>query len=758
MSSETEIEKAISLLTDARTDLESKKSILDDSETTLNNKKKELDTAILNFTAKENEYNKKQSDKVQKEIDKQRYLDELELIYKNSDEYIAEGQYPSINDYLTYLRIEDDAARTTYFNETLVVNYNLTIEESTFKFVSTTNDFINTKDHYDNAASTISTLENEIELIYSSLTDSTVVDGVLKNKNEAQTSYDAQLAIYNEKYEEYIQAQETFNLRNEEYTILNEKYENDTTTFPEYPGVNEYDPYSNYYKMENGYTEQYRADENYNTETSYSQNFDGSSKVERIFIDSRNRISTSKSSTNFMFELKNKRKLKYVNKITLLNHNINFNYQSLINEHNNKFRLYSSAFILGEKNVKKENFLLNHIDGHLTNYELCYKELTLPVANYSLDSLAKNLQGFIRANTNKFEAVKYNNEVNRFEFLNIPNLDINGVKFCNHISNDDYIVKDTFLNKFKTYIYENNSINTEKKYKFTKDDTYASDNVQIFKELHKIFTDKDVINYTYSKDVSLDNTLLTKELTDVQFNKLNSNLVITENKFYKLLFNLLKRFLQVDSHKTLFITTPIDGDENTANVEINLSKLYTMLKNNEYCLTSYIDKNILEKNSDNKFYYFFKFNNKISIDEITETDRAILNRLENSLANVIGLHPDKLYSGSNNYNFISNKPLSLEKDPYIYLSINNYNNYDIFNFDPTTNVDDNSEKNKAVSFIINDKDFDKDNILPSITFKDGIHIDKFNVRLLDFYGSIVNLGNKDFYIEIEVESGIINNY
>lgn len=696
----------------------------------------------------------------------------------------------------TILETQLDNKFTDTGNPLYIESDKYDISDNTFQ---TLHEFIKTSFEYNVILAELQTLESNLKILDEEL---------LESKNTYESHKDnAYLTAYNE----YNEAKKFFDIKNQEYIVLLDKYQNNLNTTKDFTEDNQYDPYDNFYNMQNGYTSIYKENEN-PTETSYSKNFDGSSKIERIFIDSRNRISTSKSSTNFTFELKDKRQLKYVNKITLLNHNIDFNYQYLINEQNNKFRIYSSAFKMGDKDVKQDNILLAHDNYNANAYLLCYKEITIPIANYSLDSLAKNLQGFIRTATNKFEVTKYNEDVNKFEFKNIPNLDNSGNVFCKHITNEEYIEKDVFMGKMKTFIIDSNKTNKHILHKIvltedinkdeniettidstgvhtvsymlntlvTQDGNTSKLHINILRHIYNLIKHHDIINYTYTSNLYFtdgtidydpppdegDNFNIARGMTDKQFKNSFAPIIKDKNsnkKFYTLLFNCIKSLLtnnEPNGNKlTDIVSIDKDTDDNTTGYSINLTKLYILLKNHEYCLTTYFNKTILDKNIDDKFYYFFKFNNIVENNTATIDSRVILNRLENSLANVIGLHPDKLYSGSaNTFNFISNKPLALEKDPYIYLSINNYNNYDIFNFDPTTNVDDTSENNKAVSFIINDKDSDKDTLLPYVKFEDGLHINKFNIRLLDFYGSIVNFGNKDFYIELEVESGIINQY
>lgn len=612
---------------------------------------------------------------------------------------------------------------------------------------------------------------------------------------------------YNTTYNAYVSAQTYFNSLNELYIVLMNKY--NLLMNSDYNDANQYDPY---YNMEDNYSGVYKDN---TQENLYSQNFDGSSKVERIFIDSRNRISTSASSTNFTYEFKDKQPLKYVNKLTLLSHNIDFNSQYLINDNNNVFRIYSSSFKQGDIGVHTELFNVNHNNANFDSHNLCYKEVKIPIANYSLQSLANYLQGYVRTMTNRFEAVKYNKELNRFEFNNIPCLDNEKGQFLSHISDDEYNEKDVFMGKMKLYIMDsNNSDKSDKKHvieitsnnvdnrKFVTDydDNQAitrksymvsSDNLkhELLWHIYKLISDQYIVNYTYKSKLYFTDGSDDYVINEADLEKLNTSNILNNDKFsksrnvliqdgnskkhfYVLLFNYIKYLIneqnfEPDSealNKALQFITPKKDDDTVPNqitsYEINLTRLYILLKINEYNFTTYINKAILDQNTNNKFYYFFKFSNNVDENHVNTLDsKTILNILGNSLGNVIGFNSDKLYTGmKNTFSFKSNKSLSLEKNPYIYLSINNYNNYDIFDYDKSIKVNDMSDRNKAVSFIINDASSDKDTNLSSIKFEEGIHIDKFNIRLLDFYGSIVNFGNKDFFVELEIERGIINNY
>lgn len=820
-----EIDSAKKALEQAETLLSEKKTTLNDEEKDLNDNLSVLTQAQLDYDNEKKDYENKNVSKMEKLSDKEQIKNQATIQYNDS---FVDGEVDETVGFDTLFTI--DKENNTILGDVSIVdesnNFSLELDdynegdETVFGFKTyLTNklDISVDPDTYDISDNTFQTLYEfiktsfEYNVILAELGEQedhlNDLAGALETKKNNYESHkdNAYLTAYNE----YNEAKNFFDIKNQEYIVLLDKYQNDLNTTKDFTEDNQYDPYDNFYNMQNGYTSIYKEDEN-PTETSYSKNFDGSSKIERIFIDSRNRISTSKSSTNFTFELKDKRQLKYVNKITLLNHNIDFNYQYLINEQNNKFRIYSSAFKMGDKDVKQDNILLSHDNYNANQYLLCYKEITIPIANYSLDSLAKNLQGFIRTATNKFEVTKYNEDVNKFEFKNIPNLDNSGNVFCNHIINEEYIEKDVFMGKMKTFIIDSNKTNKHILHKIVlTDDINKDENIEttidstgvhtvsymlstsvnqdenisklhinILRHIYNLIKHHDIINYTYTSNLYFtdgtidyelpvdngvvgDNFNIASGMTDKQFKNSFAPIIKDKNsnkKFYTLLFNCIKSLLTNNNPYGNKLIDIVSADSD-GGYSINLTKLYILLKNHEYCLTTYFNKTILDKNIDDKFYYFFKFNNIVENNTATIDSRVILNRLENSLANVIGLHPDKLYSGSaNTFNFISNKPLALEKDPYIYLSINNYNNYDIFNFDPTTNVDDTSENNKAVSFIINDKDSDKDTLLPYIKFEDGLHINKFNIRLLDFYGSIVNFGNKDFYIELEVESGIINQY
>jgi hypothetical protein len=812
-----ELENAKEAVAQAETILSEKKTLLNNQELILNTNQTSLTDAQLNYDNKKKEYedtnvlknetlsnleNSKNLATIQYNdsfidgiiIDGKNDFDTLFNTTNNqilSDVNIVDGDNNFILTLDTLKTKLNDKFSNSDLNDPLYIGSdNYDISEDTFSLLF---NFIKTLFEYNKILNNFTEQETDLVGLNQTLLDS-------KETYESHKNGD-----YLSAYNAYNEAKNFFDIKNEEYKVLLDEYQNGLNTTQNFTEDNQYNPYDMFYNMQNGYTSIYQ-DEN-TTDTSYSNNFDGSSKTERIFIDSRNRISTSKSSTNFTFELKDKRQLKYVNKITLLNHNIDFNYQYLINDQNNKFRIYSSAFKMGDKDVKKDEILLAHDNYNAHKYSLCYKEITIPIANYSLDSLAKNLQGFIRTATNKFEVTKYNEDVNKFEFKNIPNLDDNNNVFCSHITNEEYIEKDVFMGKMKTFIIDSNKTKNHILHKIlltidtSKNETiettidssgvntisYMDKNlntekvkINILRHIYNIIKHHDIINYTYKSNLYFTNGTINylqftdagdnfeniQNMTDLQFNNSFASIVKDKNdnkKFYTLLFNYIKILLMSNDFDGTRLTDIVSADKNGEDVvvgySVNLTKLYILLKNNEYCLTTYFNKTILDKNKDDKFYYFFKFNNIIENNTATIDSRAILNRLENSLANVIGLHPDKLYSGTaNTFNFISNKPLALEKDPYIYLSINNYNNYDIFNFDPTTNVDDTSEQNKAVSFIINDKDSDKDTLLPYIKFEDGLHINKFNIRLLDFYGSIVNFGNKDFYIELEIESGIINKY
>lgn len=621
------------------------------------------------------------------------------------------------------------------------------------------------------------------------------------------TAVTTKTGLYDITYKAYTSAQTYFNSLNELYIVLMNKY--NLLMNSNYNDANQYDPY---YNMEDNYSGVYKDNTQDNL---YSQNFDGSSKVERIFIDSRNRISTSASSTNFTYEFKDKQPLKYVNKLTLLSHNIDFNSQYLINDNNNVFRIYSSSFKQGDIGVHTDLFNVNHNNANFDIHNLCYKEVKIPIANYSLQSLANYLQGYIRTMTNRFEAVKYNKELNRFEFNNIPCLDNEKGQFLSHISDDEYNEKEVFMGKMKLYIMDSNkSDKSDKKHvievnndednrKFvteydenqviTRKSYMAESGVNLKHELlwhiYKLISDQYIVNYTYKSKLYFTNGSDDYIINDADLEKLNDNNTLTDDEFsksrnvliqdgnskkhfYVLLFNYIKYLINEQNfdavseplNKALqFITPKKDDDtqhDKITSYEINLTRLYILLKINEYNFTTYINKAILDQNTNNKFYYFFKFSNNVDENHVNTLDsKTILNILGNSLGNVIGFNSDKLYTGSKNtFSFKSNKSLSLEKNPYIYLSINNYNNYDIFDYDKSIKVNDMSDRNKAVSFIINDASSDKDTNIPSIKFEEGIHIERFNIRLLDFYGSIVNFGNKDFFVELEIERGIINNY
>jgi len=638
----------------------------------------------------------------------------------------------------------------------------------------------------------LTNLSNEID----NLSNITITG--LINEVNGRTEY------YNTTYKAYTSAQTYFNSLNELYIVLMNKY--NLLMNSDYNDANQYDPY---YNMEDNYSGVYKDN---TQENLYSQNFDGSSKVERIFIDSRNRISTSASSTNFTYEFKDKQPLKYVNKLTLLSHNIDFNSQYLINDNNNVFRIYSSSFKQGDIGVHTELFNLNHNNANFDSHNLCYKEVKIPIANYSLHSLANYLQGYVRTMTNRFEAVKYNKELNRFEFNNIPCLDNEKGQFLSHISDDEYNEKDVFMGKMKLYIMDsNNSDKSDKKHVIEVDgnslnrkfETYYDENQVITRKsymknndnlkhellwhIYKLISDQYIINYTYKSKLYFTDGSDDYEIAEQDLEILNGNNLLSDDDFsksrnvliqdgnskkyfYVLLFNYIKYLINEQNftggettslNKANQFITPIKDDSNTVtSYEINLTRLYILLKINEYNFTTYINKTILDQNTNNKFYYFFKFSNNVDENHVNTLDsKTILNILGNSLGNVIGFNSDKLYTGmKNTFSFKSNKSLSLEKNPYIYLSINNYNNYDIFDYDKSIKVNDMSDRNKAVSFIINDASSDKDTNIPSIKFEEGIHIDKFNIRLLDFYGSIVNFGNKDFFVELEIERGIINNY
>jgi len=637
----------------------------------------------------------------------------------------------------------------------------------------------------------LTNLSNEID----NLSNITITG--LINEVNGRTEY------YNTTYKAYTSAQTYFNSLNELYIVLMNKY--NLLMNSDYNDANQYDPY---YNMEDNYSGVYKDN---TQENLYSQNFDGSSKVERIFIDSRNRISTSASSTNFTYEFKDKQPLKYVNKLTLLSHNIDFNSQYLINDNNNVFRIYSSSFKQGDIGVHTELFNLNHNNANFDSHNLCYKEVKIPIANYSLHSLANYLQGYVRTMTNRFEAVKYNKELNRFEFNNIPCLDNEKGQFLSHISDDEYNEKDVFMGKMKLYIMDsNNSDKSDKKHVIEVDgnslnrkfETYYDENQVITRKsymknndnlkhellwhIYKLISDQYIINYTYKSKLYFTDGSDDYEIAEQDLEILNGNNLLSDDDFsksrnvliqdgnskkyfYVLLFNYIKYLINEQNFDTeaeplnkahQFITSKKDDDGNITSYEINLTRLYILLKINEYNFTTYINKTILDQNTNNKFYYFFKFSNNVDENHVNTLDsKTILNILGNSLGNVIGFNSDKLYTGmKNTFSFKSNKSLSLEKNPYIYLSINNYNNYDIFDYDKSIKVNDMSDRNKAVSFIINDASSDKDTNIPSIKFEEGIHIDKFNIRLLDFYGSIVNFGNKDFFVELEIERGIINNY
>ena len=199
----------------------------------------------------------------------------------------------------------------------------------------------------------LTNLSNEID----NLSNITITG--LINEVNGRTEY------YNTTYKAYTSAQTYFNSLNELYIVLMNKY--NLLMNSDYNDANQYDPY---YNMEDNYSGVYKDN---TQENLYSQNFDGSSKVERIFIDSRNRISTSASSTNFTYEFKDKQPLKYVNKLTLLSHNIDFNSQYLINDNNNVFRIYSSSFKQGDIGVHTELFNLNHNNANfLLNLSFSY--------------------------------------------------------------------------------------------------------------------------------------------------------------------------------------------------------------------------------------------------------------------------------------------------------------------------------------------------------------------------------------------------
>jgi hypothetical protein len=209
------------------------------------------------------------------------------------------------------------------------------------------------------------------------------------------------------------------------------------------------------------------------------------------------------------------------------------------------------------------------------------------------------------------------------------------------------------------------------------------------------------------------------------------------------LYNALVEYQNNVNSTDILVITNNDGDK--LNFDVNMTNIYKEMLLNFSCLSNYFHNDFdTSLNDDNGKYFFIKFGLTNSNGEVAKIDFSYNQNDVPSFGNIIGLYPDRLYYSGPELLITSNKSPSINSSPYIYLSVNNYHNFDVFN---------SVNKDKGVTFIINDYQDNKEQV---VEFKNGIHISNFNIKLYDFYGDILDLGNKEYYVELKVESNILN--
>jgi hypothetical protein len=552
--------------------------------------------------------------------------------------------------------------------------------------------------------------------------------------------------------------------------------------------------------------------------------------IKKIIIDTKSRENIIDNTNNFIYNCNDK--IKYINSIKLLNHNLNFDYPFLINSNNNTFEIYSNSFILDQNNseVISQPLIINKLYKGIEILYFNKKNIIIPIKNYNLYELASKLQYEIRKKTNYYEVVTYDEKINKFNFSSI--------KYCYHLNSDNkienniynisdiqYNINYTFLNNFKKYII-NNTLST-----IYNTNNYYNNNdkinlfINIF--LHEINNNINNTNNNYNKFSNLndnynidDNLIYNKLLINIlnyyfqysnekydsninnryhnlfiiyddNFN-ISNNQYIKQNLSYKLLINYINNYIDDNTLKnnmiSLFNTNIIYNDiytftdisnellynifvkydinnilnlnitdnyniitnfinnltqqeknnlktfeDTNINFKFNLELIYNLLEYNKLALTSYF----YEDFSQNNDYYFYKF-------EKTNTDLFTIDLYSNKykLSNILGCYNGMILFSNSYFIFTSKIAPNTKINKYIYISINNYNNNYISN---------NNNNNYTFMLDYEDNNYNDNNQLLNIKFKNGIHINKFfYIKLYDDEGNLLDINNNNYYLELEL--------
>jgi len=413
----------------------------------------------------------------------------------------------------------------------------------------------------------------------------------------------------------------------------------------------------------------------------------------KIVINSRCRNDLLENTNDFVYDIDTK--FEYVKNLELIKHNINME-NSLINNNNNTFEIYSSNFeyiddnILADK-VYLQELLINKIHKGIEKILFKKKKIYIENGNYTFDELSHIIQNQIRFATKNYERIIYDKSENKFIFYNIPlnysNDDEDAIKI---LDNNNLKKKNIFMMNFNNYI---KNINYYEIFNITNID-HNDFNIVSDKILH-VFYDLFEKFYPNNNDILNDNYSKLYKISDVD----------EHNLFNKLLQNLLIYYIN-----------------NTNKINSN---------NNDNILILYDNNNILLENQ-----YIYQ--------------NISLNKLKNIINNYIfedTILKDNLVYIINQYTDINQKNYIYIDDIYEHTDINNNIIINIFNILDTENIlniSNLNDDNELFIFINNINDKNNLKTYENITINFNIDYNKLYNKLRYNNNIISNYFSENF--------------